>query len=84
MTLSQFLSTLTSLNVTATVYDTDGKTVVSEIRANTYASLEDTLESRLVKSWTIVNNYKINVILDEVVEPTPDPDNTDPDTNGEG
>lgn len=68
MTLEQLLSTLTSLNVTATIYDSDGKTVLSEIKTNTYASLEDTLEARTVKEWSIKGSYTITVILDEVQE----------------
>ncbi len=68
MTLRQLLSTLTSLNVTATIYDSDGKTVLSEIKTNTYASLEDTLETRTVKEWAIKGQFVILITLNEVQE----------------
>lgn len=74
MTLRQLLSTLTSLNVTATIYDSDGKTVLSEIKTNTYASLEDTLEARTVKEWTIKGQFSILITLEEVQE-TPETTN---------
>lgn len=76
MTLRQLLSTLTSLNVTATIYDSDGKTVLSEIKTNTYASLEDTLEARTVKEWTIKGQFVILITLDEVQETSQAPETT--------
>ena len=62
MTLAQFLSTLTSNKVVASITEADG-TLVSEIKAITHSSLDDTLEAREVASWTIVSNTLVSIVL---------------------
>ena len=62
MTLLQLLSTLDSVKVMATIYEADKKTLVSEIRACTYQSLDDAIEAREVTSWSI-NNNNLTIIL---------------------
>lgn len=52
----------------ALILDTDEKTELSEIRAVTHSSLDDALEDRTVKSWSITGNNKIKIILNEAVE----------------
>lgn len=63
MTLQQLLSTLNSVKVMAAVYDSDGKTLVTEIKTCTVDSLDDAIEARTVEKWEIVNNTAIKVIL---------------------
>lgn len=65
MTLEQFLSTLASPKVFVTIKEKDG-TVVSEIKAITYASLDDTLEAREIEKWEVVSNTNLSIILKEV------------------
>lgn len=70
MTLSNLLITLDSTKITAQIYDMDGTTLLSEIKTSTYGSLEDELEARTVKSWSILPNNIIRVVLNEKEEET--------------
>ena len=65
MTLEQLLGTLDSSKIMASVVEKDG-TLVTEIKASTYASLDDAIEAREVDKWQAVSATAIKVILKEV------------------
>lgn len=66
MSLSKLLSTLDAPKAMAQIYEADETTLVSEIRASTYQSLDDALEARTVKKWSLLSNGNIKIILEEV------------------
>ena len=65
MTLAQLLSTLDSNKILASIYDSDETTLISEINTSTYASLDDALEARTIKKWSIQVGSSIKIILNE-------------------
>lgn len=62
MTLRQLLTTLTNSNVMVTIKD-PANNVMVEIMAPGVASLEDAIEEREVKEWTIEMPLKMTVVL---------------------
>ena len=64
MSLNDFLSTLNGKDITVTLVDSDGKTELITFKAAGYSSLEDTLEARTVKEWTVKNPVGLRVILE--------------------
>ena len=70
MTLSEFLSTLTTANVTATVKDVTSGTELISLKASGYANLDDTIESRTIAQWQITGSTQIVVLLNSTEEVT--------------
>lgn len=64
MTVNEFLSTLNAKDIQVTLIDSDGKTEIITFKAPGYASLEDTLEARTVREWSIGSPISLKVILD--------------------
>lgn len=63
MNLSNFLATLTTENVQATLFDVvTGKEIIT-LKAAGYESLDDTLEAKEVKGWSIASPTKINITI---------------------
>ena len=69
MTLKQFLTALQTANVTVTLVDLDTNTEIATLKAAGFESLDDTIEAREVKQWTLSSVSSVKVILGEVVEP---------------
>ena len=64
MTINEFLSTFNAKDIQVSLIDSDGKTELITFKASGYASLEDTLEARTVKEWTIATPVLVKVILE--------------------
>lgn len=72
MTLAQLLSTLTTQNVTADLVDLNSGSVIASLRADSYAVLEDSIESREVRQWAMLSATHIKITLAPVAtESTP-------------
>lgn len=70
MKLGDFLKALAgSAQIMVAITDHNTSASIAIITADSYASLEDTIESREVKRWTIVSAAKIAVELGDVVTP---------------
>ena len=67
MNLTQFLSKLTSANIQVTVEDLDTGAEIVSIKSNGYGALDDSVESREVMQWSIVNASHIRVVLGGVL-----------------
>lgn len=78
MTASEFLSTLTNKDAEVTLVDNDTEEVVVSLKAGGYASLDDTLESRAIKKWTVKNSSEITAVLGDAVTTEPSSDPSDP------
>ena len=63
MTLSQFFSTLRNTQIIASVYDSNGTTLLSQVNPVTYSSLDSTLLARTINKWEINVGSTIKVIL---------------------
>lgn len=68
MTLNQFLSTLTSTTLQVTIKDVVSGNEIAVIKAGSYASLEDTIESREIAQWYISSMNNIVVLLKQAEE----------------
>ena len=79
MKLSQFLSALTTANVSVDLVDMETGSVLATIQASSFSVLEDTIESREVKQWSIISLSHIKVVIGAVIEDT----NTEPETPAE-
>ena len=67
MNVTQFLTGLQNAsNVTIILMDVDTGAVIAEMKADGYASLDDAIETREIKRWTIVSATKIEVVLGEI------------------
>lgn len=77
--LSDFLSTLTTKDVQATLIDTDTESVLVVLKAEGYASLDDTIENRAVKKWSIQSSSAITIILGDAVENNASEPNNEPE-----
>ena len=70
MKLGDFLQTLSGAgSVQVTLIDHATMGAIATLTAESYASLEDTIENREVARWTIVAANKITVELGDVVTP---------------
>ena len=69
MTLKQFLTALQTANVTVTLVDLDTNVEIASLKAAGFESLDDEIEAREVKQWTIVSVSTIKAMLGAVVEP---------------
>ena len=65
MTLQQLLSTfdITVTDITATVMDGDNGLQIVKLSVSGYESLDDELELREVKSWTITSRTSITITV---------------------
>lgn len=63
MTLAQFLSTLTSANVTVDLVDLNTSVVIASLLASSYSVLEDAIEAREVKQWSILSPTHIKAVI---------------------
>lgn len=67
MKLSDFLAPLATTNTIISLIDLDTKAEIVSFKAAGYANLDDTIESRKVEQWSIVNAANIRVVLGEVI-----------------
>lgn len=67
MNLRQFLSTLTTPNVQVKLVDADTDKDMLTFFAAGYENLDDTIETRPVKFWSIISTTSIKVILSPAV-----------------
>ena len=67
MNLTQFLSKLTSANIQVTVVDLTTDNEIVSMKSNGYTALDDSVESREVMQWSIVNASHIRVVLGDVL-----------------
>ena len=65
MTLVQFLSNLQTPNVTVTLVDLETNNEIATFKAAGYSVLDDTIEAKEVKQWTIVSASALRVVLGE-------------------
>lgn len=65
MTLLQFLSVLTTDTIQVTIKDVTTGNEIAELKASGYASLDDTIEARIVAQWSIASASHIVVLLNE-------------------
>ena len=72
MTLRQLLITLSTANVNAILIDLDTNNEITTIKASGVDSLEDALEARPVKFWSIISTSQVKVVLGQTVENTTD------------
>lgn len=70
MKLSEFLSTLNTKDVLATITDYETGEEIVTLKTPGYASLEDTIENRAVRKWEIVSATRINIVLGDTVTTT--------------
>lgn len=61
MTLQTFLSTFKTEGVQITVVDNNVELIT--FNANGYQYLDDSLEARVVKEWSITNPTRVKVVL---------------------
>lgn len=73
MTLQQFLSALITPNVTVTLTDLNTGTEIASLKAATFSCLDDAIEAREVKQWTISSATAIRVVLASVETTTTEP-----------
>jgi len=71
MNLNEFLSTLTSSNVQVTLMDLDTNAEIITLKASGYESLDDAIENREVKQWSITSASTVKVVLGEVLTTEP-------------
>lgn len=80
MNLRQLLTTLSDTKVNVKIVDLDTDKEIVSINAAGVDSLDDAIEARPVKRWSIVSTTQIKVVLDApIVEETPttEPTTTD-------
>lgn len=63
MTVAQFLSTLTAPGVNVTLKDLDTGDEIVTIKAAGYASLDDTVEAKVIKQWYFTNTSALTCIV---------------------
>lgn len=63
MTLTEFLSVLTTDTIQVTIKDVTTGNEIAQIKASGYASLDDTIEKRTVAQWSIISASHISVLL---------------------
>ena len=85
MNLRQLLTTLSDTKVNVKIVDLDTDNEIVSINAAGVDSLDDTIEARPVKRWSIVSTTQIKVVLDApIVQETPtttEPTTTEPATD---
>ena len=68
MTLNQFLSTLTTTNAQVTLVDLDTNVELASFKASGYEILDDAVEAREVKQWSITSATAIKIVLAPATE----------------
>jgi len=64
MNVTEFLAGLQNAsNVTVILKDLDTEITIADFRASSYSSLDDAIEAREIRRWTIVSATKIEVVL---------------------
>lgn len=64
MTLQEFLSALATKEVMVTLIDFSTNEEIVTLKSPGYASLEDTIEARVVKRWEITSATRLTAILE--------------------
>ena len=64
MTLTQFLSVLTTENAQVTLVDLNTNTEIATFKASGYNCLATTVLAREVKQWSITGNTSLKVVLE--------------------
>lgn len=67
MKLSQFLSVLVTKNVTIDLLDLETGSTIASLKAESYAALDDAIEAREVKQWSILSNNHITATLGDAI-----------------
>lgn len=68
MTLGDFLSVLTTNNVTVIIKDVTSGSELISLKASGYANLDNAIENRTIAQWQIVGSTQIVVLLNSVEE----------------
>ena len=68
MKLSQFVAALTSTEVQMKLVDLETNNEIATMKVAGYASLDDTVENREVKQWSINSTTSITIVLGAVIE----------------
>lgn len=91
MNLRQLLTTLSDTKVNVKIVDLDTDNEIVSINAAGVDSLDDAIEARPVKRWSIVSTTQIKVVLDAPIvqetsttEPTTTEPATDTTSTGDG
>lgn len=71
MKLNEFLSTLKDTNVQVTLLDLQTGNEIVTFKASGYEVLDDSVEAREVKQWTISSATAIRVTIGEVTTTEP-------------
>ena len=61
MTLHNFLATFKSTDIQVTIIDS-GEELIT-FKASGYECLEDNLENRVIREWSIVNPVQLKIVL---------------------
>ena len=61
MTLHNFLATFKSTDIQVTIID-GGEELIT-FKASGYECLEDTLENRVIREWSIINPVQVKIVL---------------------
>lgn len=64
MTLAQFLGALKT-EATLVLKNLSDNTVIAEMKASGFASLDNTIEARTIAQWSIEGGPRITVLLNE-------------------
>lgn len=75
MTLQDFISTLKTSDIRVSIFsvaDTDAELI--RFYSEGYAGVDDLLLARTVKRWEIESQSAIKIIVEEAVQPQPEPD----------
>lgn len=70
MTLQQFLSALQTPNAMVSVIDLDTNAEIVNLKAQGFASLDESIIEREVKQWTIVGVTSVRVVIAQIVPPS--------------
>ena len=82
MTLAQSLSALSTPNVQVKLVDLDTDKEILTFFASGHANLDDTLEARPVKFWSIISTSSIKVVLGAYVGESNTTNDTTTDNTG--
>ena len=63
MRLSEFLAGLTTPNVQLTLVDLNTSAEIASLKASGYACLDDAIEAREVKQWSITSATAIKAVI---------------------
>ena len=66
MTLQNFLATLQTPNAMVSVIDLDTSVEIVNLKAQGFASLDESIINREVKQWTIVGVTSVRVVVAQI------------------